>query len=127
MALRLGPYQRKLEQADFDYLGGHEYAAIADTPHTVFVLPLRHTSAEELADSVTHEAVHRVHRTWKDDYAKSTDKVRDRTAALMADPAWQIVVYRRLALELLRILKAAVVEDVLDGLKEGVGTNGKAR
>lgn len=121
MALRLGPYKKRLEKADFDYLGGHEYAAIADTLHTIFILPLRHPSVDELADSVTHEIVHQVHRKWKDEYDKPTDKIRDRTTALLAIPEWREAVYRRLTAEFLVILRAAVARDVIDSLKEEAG------
>lgn len=112
--MRLAPYLRELDRMVFSYLGGHEYAAIADSKHEVFILPLNHPTVEELADTVTHEAVHRVHPTWKngeyENGSRNFDRVRRKATELMQSPKWVTAVYRRLSIELLRLTKAATAQ-----------------
>lgn len=112
-------YKDVLARLSFDYVGGHEYGFVPDRPYTVFIAPLRHSTVDELHDTVTHEVVHYVHRRWKDEVDKPTDRIRTKTWALMASPSWRLAVSRRLNEELLRLLKGAVSADVIDAVREG--------
>lgn len=111
--MRLERYRAALNKVSLEYIDDQDYAALVHRPYTVLVMLEKHGSVDELVDSVTHEVVHCVHPSWEDEYDQPTDRVRERVALLVRSEKWRLTVYRRLAEELLRVLKGEAAVDVV--------------
>jgi len=103
IAQRIAAVHEALDAAPVLWMTGAELGSVPDVEDQISLWLYKHKTAEELADTLTHEAVH------LSDMDLSEGAVNTVTAALMARPDWRVIAFARVAQELF---------DALHGLKK---------